>query len=139
MNHVTPGILKGLLAAVGTILTFLFGVWDIAVIALVTFLVIDYLSGLAVAVANKNLSSSIGFRGLLKKALVLAVITVAVLVDRLISNGSDVWMFRTVVCYFYIANEGISIIENASRLGIPVPKKLLDILVQLRHTEDDGQ
>lgn len=121
---------KSIIAVIGTGVTYAFGTWDTALTVLITFMVLDYLTGLMCGMYNKELSSSVGFKGLIKKCLILIVLIVAVLLDRLINEGT--WVFRTLVAYFYIANEGISILENAARLGLPLPEKLIDVLSQLK-------
>ncbi len=113
-----------------TAATYLFGGWDMALAVLIAFMVIDYLTGLVNAIVNKKLSSQVGFKGLAKKLFVVFMLIVGVLLDRLINDGQ--WIFRTLVAYFYIANEGISIIENIARLGVPIPKKIVEILEQLK-------
>jgi len=123
-------IFNSVIAALGTGLTYLFGSWDTALIVLVIFMAIDYITGLMRATVNKEVSSSVGFKGLTKKFAILLVIIVAVLLDRLTGTGK--WVFRTLVAYFYIANEGISILENSAALGLPVPDKLKDVLAQLK-------
>lgn len=117
-----------------TVLTYLFGGWDVALIVLIVFMVIDYITGVSVAVINKTLNSETGAKGLLKKLSIIMMLIVGVLLDRLINDGT--WVFRTLVAYFYIANEGISIIENLSLLGVPVPKKIKRILEQLQSDDD---
>lgn len=117
-----------------TVLTYLFGGWDVALIVLIVFMVIDYITGVSVAVINKTLNSETGAKGLLKKLSIIMMLIVGVLLDRLINDGA--WVFRTLVAYFYIANEGISIIENLSLLGVPVPKKIKRILEQLQSDDD---
>ena len=117
-------------AALGTGLTYIFRGWDTVLIVLTIFMALDYLTGVIAAIYNKTLSSNIGFKGLLKKFTVLIVLIVAVLLDRLLNSGT--WVFRTLVAYFYIANEAISLLENSARMGLPVPQKLLDILAQLK-------
>ena len=117
-----------------TVLTYLFGGWDVALIVLITFMVIDYITGVSVAVINKTLNSETGAKGLLKKLSIIMMLIVGVLLDRLINDGA--WIFRTLVAYFYIANEGISIVENLSLLGVPVPKKIKRILEQLQLDND---
>ena len=117
-------------AALGTVLTYIFGGWDTVIIVLVIFMTLDYLTGVMAAIANKELNSNVGFKGLFKKVTILIVLIVAVLLDRLLNN--DTWVFRTLVAYFYIANEAISLLENSARMGLPVPQKLLDILAQLK-------
>lgn len=122
--------LSGITAIVGTLLTWLFGGWDLALSVLVAFMLIDYLTGLLRGYITDKLSSNIGFKGIAKKSVILIVLIVAVLLDRLI-NGST-WIFRTLICYFYIANEGISILENCTALGLPVPSRLGEALEQLK-------
>ena len=128
-------IFSSVVAIIATFFTYLFGGWDIALIVLITFMTLDYITGVVYAVINKTLNSNIGFQGLIKKCMILVVLVVAVLLDRMI-NG-ETWVFRTLVCYFYIANEGISLLENASNLGVPVPNKIKDALEQLN--KDDEQ
>lgn len=117
-------------AAIGSGLTYIFSGWDTVIIVLVIFMALDYLTGVMAAIANKELNSNVGFKGILKKFTILIVLIVAVLLDRLLN--SDTWVFRTLVAYFYIANEAISLLENSARMGLPVPQKLLDILAQLK-------
>ena len=117
-----------------TVLTYLFGGWDVALIVLIVFMVIDYITGVSVAVINRTLNSETGAKGLLKKLSIIMMLIVGVLLDRLINDGA--WVFRTLVAYFYIANEGISIIENLSLLGVPVPKKIKRMLEQLQLDND---
>lgn len=123
-------IINGLVACIATLVTYLFGGWDTAVMVLTIFMALDYLTGIVRAYMTKTLSSQIGVKGLAKKFLIILILIGAVCLDRLISN--DTWVFRTLVCYFYIANEGISILENASELGLPVPNKLKEALLSLR-------
>ena len=121
---------KSFIALLGTIVTWLFGKWDTALIVLVTFMALDYATGVIRAYVNKEVSSDIGLKGIARKAVIFVVLIVAVLLDRLINSGT--WVFRTLACYFYIANEGISLIENCVGLGLPVPQKLQDTLIQLK-------
>ena len=116
-----------------TAATYLFGGWDVALAVLVSFMAIDYLTGVVGAVINKKLSSQVGFKGLAKKLFVVLMLIVAVMLDRLINGGQ--WIFRTLVAYFYIANEGISIIENVARLGVPIPQRIVEILEQIKEKE----
>lgn len=103
--------------------------------ALITFVIIDYITGLMVAVLEHKLSSEIGFRGIFKKVLIFALVGIGNMIDiHLLGSGSAV---RTAVNFFYISNEGISIVENAAKIGLPVPKKLLDVLAQIKSKEDE--
>jgi toxin secretion/phage lysis holin len=113
----------------GAILSWLFGAWDLPLSILITCMVLDYTMGILCGYKNKNVSSSIGFSGLKKKFSILLILILAVALDRMMGQG---WIFRTLVCYFYVAMEGISIIENAAVLGVPVPEKLKDALIQLK-------
>lgn len=97
--------------------------------ALIAFVVIDYITGIMCAVADKKLSSAVGFKGICKKVLFFALVGLGHILDtRVIGAGS---VLRTAVIFFYLSNEGISLLENAAHLGLPVPKKLKDVLEQL--------
>ncbi|WP_415342405.1 holin family protein [Clostridium perfringens] len=122
--------IKLLIIALGTGFTWLFGVWDIPLIVLVVFMVLDQLTGVIRGYVNKELSSDVGLKGIARKCVILIILIVAVMLDRLLNTGS--WMFRTMVAYFYIANEGISILENCASLGAPIPEKLKHALIQLK-------
>ena len=124
---------KIIIAALGTGITWLFGTWDTALIVLVCFMALDYLTGVIRAIINKEVSSDTGLKGIARKTVILIVLIVAVLLDRLLNTGT--WVFRTLICYFYIANEGISLLENCAGLGLPIPDKLKDALVQLKDGE----
>lgn len=125
---------KIIIAALGTGITWLFGTWDTALIVLVSFMALDYLTGVLRAIVNKEVSSDTGLKGTATiKTVILTVLIVAVLLDRLLNTGT--WVFRTLICYFYIANEGISLLENCAGLGLPIPDKLKDALVQLKDGE----
>lgn len=124
---------KGVVAIVGTALTWLFGAWDTALMVLVCFMALDYCIGVVRAFINKEVSSDIGLKGIARKTVILIVLIVAVLLDRLLNTGT--WVFRTIVCYFYIANEGISLLENCSGLGLPVPESIQNALIQLKDGE----
>ena len=121
--------MNSMLAVLGTIFTWLFGSWDLSLMILVTVMALDYVTGVTRGYVNKQLSSEYGFRGLAKKLTIFYVLILAVLIDRLIGQG---WVFRTLVCMWYASNEGMSILENASAIGIPVPEQLVDALEQLK-------
>lgn len=128
---------KYVVSVIGTVFTYLFGSWDKALAILITFMVLDYITGLIKAWYKKELSSDVGLHGLARKATILIVLIIAVLLDRLINQGT--WVFRTLVAYFYIANEGISILENIAVLNVPFPAKIKDVLIQLQENKGDGE
>ena len=121
---------KYFIAILGTSLTWVLGAWDTAIIVLVAFMVIDYVTGLIKGWYKKELSSDVGLKGIARKFLIILVLIVAVMLDRLLNTGT--WVFRTLACYFYIANEGISILENVVVLGLPIPEQLKNALIQLQ-------
>ena len=127
--------LKIFIAVLGVLFTWLFGAWDTPLIVLIIFMVIYYLTGLTKGYVNKDLSSNVGLKGIARKCVIFAILIVAVMLDRLLNTGN--WVFRSLVCYFYIANEGLSILENASELGAPVPPKLKNALIQLREDKEE--
>ena len=121
------------IAAAGGGLGYFLGGWDGFLYALLTFVVIDYITGLMCAVLDKKLSSEVGFRGIFKKVLIFSLVAIGNIVDQsVIGDGS---VIRTAVIFFYLSNEGVSILENAAHIGLPVPQKLKDILEQL-HNRD---
>ena len=126
-------LLDGAVALAGTLVSFLLGEWDLPLAVLVCFMAADYLTGVLLAISRRELSSAVGFRGLFKKAAILLVIVLAVLLDRLTHDGA--WTFRTLTAYFYLANEGISLLENVGNLGVPIPEKLRRILAQLNERD----
>ncbi|NLK23293.1 MAG: phage holin family protein [Clostridiales bacterium] len=114
----------------GGYLGWLLGGVDGFMYALIFLIIVDYFTGIMVAILGKNLSSEIGFRGIFKKILILMLVGVANVMDiYLIKNGSAI---RTAVIFFYASNEGISILENSVKIGLPVQKKLRNILKQLK-------
>lgn len=128
LSYIKSGIIIG-----GTCFTWLFGTWDTAIGILVLFMVLDYLTGVIRGYVNKELSSDVGLKGIARKAVIFIVLLTAVALDRLMNTGN--WVFRTLVCYFYIANEGLSLIENCGALGLPIPEKLKEALAQLKDGE----
>ena len=121
-------------AAVGGWLGYFLGGLDGLLIALVVFMVLDYITGIMCAIADKQLSSEVGFRGICKKVLILMLVGVANIVDiHVVGTGSAL---RGAVVCFYLSNEGLSLLENAAHLGLPVPEKLKEILAQLHNRED---
>ncbi|ABQ23650.1 phage holin family protein [Clostridium kluyveri] len=115
----------------GGIMTFIFGGWDICLYVLAAFMVLDYGTGVFSAYITGKVNSQTGFKGILRKSEIFVVLAVGTLLDRLLNEGT--WIFRTVVCYYYIANEGISIFENCGKSGLPLPKKIVEALEQLKN------
>lgn len=118
-------IISVILANIATTFVYLFGGIDVALQCLLIAIILDYISGMIKAYNTKTLSSSIGFKGILKKVGVLIIVMLAVLVDRVtLDNGG----IRSLVIYYFVANEGLSILENLAVAGLPIPKKLKDAL-----------
>lgn len=125
---------KYFIMMIGAGISWLFGAWDIPIIFLVIVMILDYITGVLKAKINKELSSEIGLKGIARKFLILAIVMIAVLMDRLLNTGT--WVFRSLACYFYIANEALSILENAVILGLKVPENLKNALIQLQDKKD---
>ena len=118
-------------AVVGTVLNEWLGGLDGLIETLIFFVVVDYVTGVFCGIAEKNLSSAIGFKGILQKVLIFMLVGMANAIDLHILGGGE-HLLRTAVIFFYLSNEGISILENAARLGLPVPAKLQEILQQIK-------
>lgn len=121
--------INSVLAAIATGAVYLFGGFDVALNCLLIAIVLDYITGIIKAYIKKELSSEIGLKGILKKVGVLIVVMLAVLVDRVTGNTGAV---RTLVIYYFVANEGLSIIENLGAAGVPIPAKLKKALKALK-------
>lgn len=132
--------LKAFSAAVCGLAGFLWGEMDGLLIALITFICLDYVTGLIVGAVQRRLNSQISFAGLLKKAVIFVIVAVAHVVDTQILGGTAS-VFRSAACGLYIANEGLSILENCGKLGLPIPAKLRNVLEQLRdeNEKDDDK
>ena len=125
-------IISGVTAGVAG---FIWGDFNGLFYALLTFMVFDYLSGVIVAIHRKKLSSAVGFKGIAKKVFILMFVAIGHIIGVYVFGSGEVC--RDMVIGFYIANEGISILENGAKLGLPLPKKLKAILEQLRSKNDD--
>ncbi len=123
-------------AALGGFSGWFLGGWDGFVFALVAFVVLDYLTGFMRAVAEKRLSSQVGALGIMKKVLIFFIVGAAHIVDTHLLGGTAAPL-RTAVIFFYIANEGVSMLENTAAIGLPVPNALKQALAQLHDKEDD--
>ena len=127
--------LKLISAEICGIAGFLWGDLDGLLQALLIFMIMDYGTGLAAAFREKRLSSAVGFWGILRKGVMLAIVALANILDTLVL-GSDASTFRSAVIGFYLMNEGLSVLENADRLGVRWPKVLRDALMQLHHEDN---
>lgn len=124
-------------AGIGGWLGYFLGGCDGLLIALVAFATVDYITGVMCAIADKKLSSTVGFKGICRKVLIFTLVGIANVVDvNVIGDGS---ILRTAVIFFYLSNEGVSLLENAAHLGLPIPEKLKEVLEQLhdRGGKDD--
>lgn len=128
---------NAIVAVLATFFTYLFGSWDLALQVLIVFMILDYLTGVLHAYLIGQLSSEVGFKGLVKKCMILVVLIIGVMLDRILGTGT--WVFRTLVCYFYIANEGISLLENVGNIGIPIPNKIRNALEQLNKDDEESE
>ncbi|MFA7462604.1 MAG: phage holin family protein [Anaerovoracaceae bacterium] len=126
-------------AAIGAILGWFLGGLDGFLYALIAFVAIDYVTGVLCAIIDKKLSSEIGAKGIFKKVLIFVLVGVAHILDTQIlgSVGDTGGVLRTAVIFFYLSNEGVSILENAAHIGLPIPEKLKDVLKQLHGRDDE--
>lgn len=122
-------------AAIGGWLGYFLGGCDGLLYALLAFVVIDYITGVMCAINDHTLSSEVGFRGICRKVLIFMLVGIANILDvQVIGSGS---VLRTAVIFFYISNEGVSLLENAAHLGLPVPEKIKIVLEQLHERSDE--
>lgn len=125
-------------AGVGGWLGYFLGGCDGLLYALIAFVVIDYITGVMCAISNHTLSSEVGFKGICRKVLIFLLVGIANILDiQVIGSGSAL---RTAVIFFYISNEGVSLLENAAHLGLPIPEKIKVVLEQLhdRSTKEEN-
>lgn len=122
-------VYNGVIATLLTTFIYLVGGIDVAMACLLVAIVLDYVSGIIKAYVTKNLSSSVGFRGIVKKVALLIVVMLSVLVDRVTGNTGAI---RTLVIYYFVANEGLSIIENLGQAGVPIPQSIKKALRALK-------
>ena len=116
---------------VGGWLGYFLGGYDGLLYALIVFMVMDYITGMMCAVSDKKLSSTVGFKGICRKVIILMLVGIANLLDvEVIGTGA---VLRTAVIFFYLSNEGVSLLENAAHLGLPIPEKLKAVLAQLHN------
>lgn len=121
--------LSAVVSVIATTFVWLIGGIDVAILCLIVAIILDYISGLIKAYNTKTLSSAIGLRGILKKVGILIIVMLSVIVDRVTINNGGI---RTLVIYYFVANEGLSILENLALAGLPIPKSLKDALKVIR-------
>lgn len=125
-------------SALGGFLGWFLGGADGFLYALIAFVVIDYATGVLCAIADKNLSSEVGFKGICRKVLIFTLVGIGNILDVYVLGEAGV--LRTAVIFFYLSNEGVSLLENAAHLGLPIPEKLKDVLAQLHdRSGKDGE
>ncbi len=129
--------IKTACAALGGVAAYLWGPWDALIIALIGLVAIDYITGIVKAALLKQLDSAVGFRGLMKKVFIFALVALASIVDKIVPATNQA--VRSAVILFYIVNEGLSILENAGELGLPLPGALKSALTRLSGSEKVSQ
>ena len=128
-------IINSIIAGIATGFVYLIGGLDIAIQCLLIAIILDYISGMIKAFNTKTLSSSIGFKGILKKVGILVIVMLSVLIDRVTGESGTI---RTLVIYYFVANEGLSIVENLAQAGLPIPKVIKDALKALKKGGKDN-
>ena len=130
-------VFQGIFAAIGAFLGGILGGLDGFLYALIIFVIIDYVTGIMRGIVEKKLSSNLGFKGIFKKVLIFVLVGISHIVDsKILGSGSAI---RTAVIFFYTSNEGISILENSAKIGLPIPEKLKLVLKQLnKESENNG-
>ena len=124
-------------SAIGGWLGYFLGGCDGLLYALIAFVVIDYITGVMCAIINRELSSAVGFKGIFRKVLIFLLVGIANIIDvQVIGTGA---VLRTAVIFFYISNEGVSLLENAGHLGLPIPEKIRTVLEQLHDRAENGK
>lgn len=121
--------ISGIIAVFGGTVNYLWGGWDMALRTLLLFMLLDYILGVICGFQDKKLSSDTAFKGIIKKITMLIIVAVAVSVDNVVNAQG---LIRGLALFYYIGTEGISILENGGKLGIPIPEKLKDALIQLK-------
>ena len=122
-------------SALGGFVGWFLGGADSFLYALLAFVIIDYITGILCAVADKSLSSEVGFKGICRKVLIFALVGIGNIVDIYVMGEAGI--LRTAVIFFYLSNEGVSLLENSAHLGLPITEKLKTVLSQLHHREEN--
>lgn len=121
-------------ATVGGILSYLLGGFDISIITLCAFMCLDFITGMSASFISKKWDSEVGTVGIMKKGMIIIMVIFGVFLDRLITG--DAFVFRNIITMFYVANEGLSIIENCAHIGLPIPERIRKALAQLSDEND---
>ena len=129
-------IIKIIFSFLSTSLIYLLGGWDIALQSLLIVIILDYLTGISKSYVSNKLNSNKGLKGIVKKLSMLCMVAIASIVDRIVGETG---LIRTLIIYYLVANEGLSILENLGEMNILVPKILKDKLEQLRDSEDNNE
>lgn len=130
-------LIQGLFTALGGWMGYFLGGCDGLLLALVVFVAMDYITGVMCAVSDRKLSSEVGFKGICRKVLIFMLVGIANVLDvQIIGTGS---VLRTAVIFFYLSNEGVSLLENAGHLGLPIPEKLKLVLAQLHDRAESDE
>ena len=133
MKEVINGV-QFFITILGGVFGWLLGGLDGLAYDLVLFVAVDYITGVMAGIVEKKISSEVGFKGIFRKVVIFILVSIAHIIDsKILGNGSAI---RTAVIFFYISNEGISILENSGRIGLPIPRKIMDILHQLNKEDD---
>ncbi len=136
MNDLIEGI-RIAIVTIGGFIGGIMGGFDGLIYSLIVFVLIDYLTGVMAAIVDRQLSSEIGFKGIFKKVSIFMLVAVGHIIDsKLLGTGTAL---RTAIILFYSSNEGISILENATRMGLPIPKKIKSVLEQLKKDSDEDE
>ena len=122
-------VVTTLAAEFTTVFVFIFGEWDISLQCIVIAIVLDYISGLIKGFCTKTLSSKIGIQGLLKKVGILCIVALATMIDHVTGESGAI---RTLVIYYFVANEGLSVLENLAQAGLPIPDSIKKALKALK-------
>jgi toxin secretion/phage lysis holin len=122
-------LISSIIAVCGSVINYLWGGWDLALKTLLLFMALDYMLGVICGYQDRKLSSETAFKGIIKKITMLIIVAVAVSLDNVINAQG---LIRGLSLFYYIGTEGISILENSGKVGIPIPEKLRDALIQLK-------
>lgn len=125
--------ISDIISVILTTIVYVLGGWDVALISMVIVVIIDYITGVASAFYNKKLSSKQGLKGIIKKFCYFLIVALAVVIDNLLGQSG---IIRTLVIYFFVANDGLSVIENMAEMDVKLPRKLVDALEELRHKSE---